>query len=129
MVKRKARDYAVERAGREGKFVRGPLSPSHVRQLLFGLQPLRALQHGRNDIEAGDVACAVREEAGDNAGAAGNIEHSVLQADASAVGHKCQQICIPPRVTLGEGLCLLGELIEDFSVMQVGGWLRGFHKQ
>lgn len=71
---------ATERQGRDV-----PHLPGHVREPLFALQPDSLLNHGGSQINPGNVRRSSSGGAGDQAGAAGNIQHAVGRADLRRV--------------------------------------------
>ena len=90
-----------------------PNSPIHVRQP-HRLLPLPGLvDHGRGDVDAGDVPGDTGHRTGDEAGAAGDIEHRVVGADSRRLDHQPIGVLVVVVRHLRERHRLLGELLHD----------------
>jgi hypothetical protein len=117
MVKGKTCYHTVECLVGKRQTGRLPKLPIEICDLLFGLEPLRTLQHGGNDIQPGDMPDSFCEKARNNSRTTSDIEERVPCAHFSAIGHQLQQRIIAVRMPPDKRLCLLCELIEYFRFM------------
>ena len=115
---------AVECVVDKRQIAGGTELPCDVFDLLFDLIAASAIEHGGNEVEAGDVACELCKEAGDDARTAGDVEHGILGPDGGAVGHQVEDGVLAVAMPLCEGLGLASELVEDGGVV-----LRGAHSE
>ena len=84
-------------ASGNGSGTASPTSQVRFVRPFDSLPRLGLLDHGRRHVDAGDVAGDLGQRAGDQAGAAGHVQHRVLRAD---LGHVDEE---PDRLLVGVG--------------------------
>ena len=90
--------------------------PGDIGDLLIGLVFLRLRNHGRGDVQPGDMGAMAGEGAGNDSRSTGHIQHLVRGCGSSHLDQEVDGIVM--TVYLGKRDCLAGKLFDDGLLMR-----------
>ena len=96
-----------------------PTLPGQVAKSLFPLNLFSPLEHGRGEVDAGDVLGLSGEGAGHQAGAAGHVQHGVFRPDPGHLQQQFQEGLLGVGRLLRERHRLPAELVDDRGLMRL----------
>jgi hypothetical protein len=91
--------------------------PGKIGELPFLLYLFSPGNHGRGEVDTGDVLGPGGEGAGHQAGAASHVQDGVSRADPGYLQQQIEEGLLGMDRLLREGYRLPGELVEDGSLM------------